>query len=72
MRYYNISLKNLTKNKNLRVILLNLPKIDLKELEIQKEKNRRERLAFVKLYAEWVKKHNNDKWSKAQKELIDW
>jgi len=53
------------------VILLNLPKIDLKELEIQKEKNRRERLAFVKLYAEWVKKHNNDKWSKAQKELID-
>jgi len=61
----------LTKNKNLRGILLDLPKINLKELEIQKEKNRRERLAFAKLYAEWVKKQNNDKWSKAQKRIID-
>jgi hypothetical protein len=50
---------------------LELPKIDLKELELQKEKNRLERLAFVKLYAEWVKKNNNIKWSKQQKELID-
>ena len=39
--------------------------------EIQKEKNRLERLAFVKLYAEWVKKHNNIKWSKAQNEIIE-
>jgi len=50
---------------------LDLPKIDLKELEEQKERNRLERLAFVKLYAEWVKKHDNIKWSKAQKEIIE-
>jgi len=42
------------------------PKIDLKELEEEKEINRQQRLEFVKQYAEWLKKTPNKKWSKQQ------
>lgn len=48
-----------------------MPKIDLKEMEEEKERNRQERLEFIELYAEWVKKTPNEVWSKQQKELID-
>lgn len=42
-------------------------KIDLKELEEQKKENFKERLEFIKKYAEWVKKTPNKIWSKQQK-----
>lgn len=32
------------------------PKIDLKELEKEMELNRKQRLEFVRQYAEWLKK----------------
>lgn len=47
------------------------PKIDLKELQKEKEKNFRERLEFIDKYAEWLKKTPNKEWSKQQKALID-
>jgi len=50
---------------------MNMPKIDLKELEKQKKENFRQRLEFNKKYVEWLKKTSNKEWSKQQKELID-
>ena len=50
---------------------MELPKIDLEELERIKEANFRERLKFQDLYIEWMKKSNNSKWSSAQKSIID-
>jgi len=40
------------------------PKIDLKELEQEMARNRQQRLEFVKMYAEWLKKTPNEVWSK--------
>ena len=34
-----------------------LPKVDLKKLAEMKEQNRRERIEFIKQYADWLKKH---------------
>ncbi len=45
-------------------------KLDLKELEADKKRNFEERLAFIDLYVEWLKKTPNEIWSKQQKELI--
>ena len=45
------------------------PPIDLKELEKLKEENFRERLEFIEMYVEWVKKTSNEKWSAQQIEL---
>ncbi len=50
---------------------MKLPKIDLKELEEFKKQNFKERLEFIKFYAQWVKRTSNVKWSFAQKKLID-
>lgn len=47
------------------------PKIDLKELKKFKEENFRERLKFIEMYAEWVKKNPNKKWSSEQKDMMD-
>jgi hypothetical protein len=46
------------------------PKIDLKYLKKQKRQNFKERLEFVKMYADWVKKTPNKVWSAQQKDLI--
>jgi len=46
-------------------------KFNLKELEKQKRENFKERLEFIKKYAEWVKKTPNKIWSKRQKEFLD-
>ncbi len=35
---------------------MKLPKIDLKELEELKKRNFEDRLRFIKIYAEWIKK----------------
>ncbi|UCE37227.1 MAG: hypothetical protein JSW00_17410 [Thermoplasmata archaeon] len=46
-------------------------KLDLKELEEDRKRNFEERLKFIDLYVEWLKKTPNEVWSKQQKELID-
>ena len=46
-------------------------KFNLKELEKQKKENFKERLEFIKKYAEWIKKTPNKIWSKHQKEFLD-
>ncbi|MFQ5620266.1 MAG: hypothetical protein ACE5FT_00310 [Candidatus Nanoarchaeia archaeon] len=47
-----------------------LPHIDLKELDKQKEKNFKERLAFIDLYVKWLKKTPNKEWSDQQKKFL--
>lgn len=43
---------------------------ELKEIEDQKRQNFKERLEFVKWYAEWVRRTPNKVWSKQQKDVI--
>lgn len=50
---------------------LSLTEKDLAELEEEKKRNRKQRLEFVKQYAEWLKKTPNRKWSKQQNKLLD-
>lgn len=50
---------------------IELPNIDLKELEEQKRKNLFERMEFIKLYAEWIKKNSNSEWSSQQAKIIE-
>lgn len=50
---------------------MKLPRIDLKELEKQKQENREERLAFMKKYVAYLKTKSPKKWSKEQKKLIE-
>ncbi|MDO8553190.1 MAG: hypothetical protein Q7S22_00140 [Candidatus Micrarchaeota archaeon] len=45
------------------------PKVDLKELKLQKKKNFEERLRFIDQYVEWLKKTPNKVWSKQLKVL---
>ncbi|HLC85834.1 MAG TPA: hypothetical protein VJG30_00915 [Candidatus Nanoarchaeia archaeon] len=46
---------------------MEVPEVDLKEMKKFKERNTKERLEFIKKYAEWVKKTPNKKWSSQQK-----
>ena len=48
-----------------------LPKIDLKELEEEMRLNRKQRMEFIDLYAEWIKKTPNKVWSKQHKKFLD-
>jgi hypothetical protein len=41
------------------------------ELAFDKQANRKERLAFVRAYAAWVKRTPDAEWSRQQAELID-
>ncbi|MBI2545932.1 hypothetical protein HYV81_02020 [Candidatus Woesearchaeota archaeon] len=50
---------------------MKLPEIDLEELKRMKEQNFRERLEFIDLYAEWLKKTSNKEWSSQQKKLME-
>jgi hypothetical protein len=50
---------------------MNIPKIDLKELEMQKKENFKQRLEFIKQYSAWLKKTSNEEWGKQQKDIID-
>ena len=49
----------------------NLPKIDLEELEEEMKLNRKQRMEFIDMYAEWVKKTPNKVWSKQHKKFLD-
>ncbi len=46
-------------------------KLDLEDLEEDKKRNFEERLAFIDLYVEWLKKTPNEIWSKQQKEFME-
>ena len=50
---------------------MNIPEIDLEELEKQKKENFQQRLEFIDQYVLWLKKTPNEKWSKQQKNIID-
>jgi len=41
------------------------------ELKFDREKNRQERLRFVRRYALWVRRVPNEVWSREQADLID-
>ena len=45
--------------------------LNLKELRKEQEINLKERLDFVRFWAEYVKTHSDGEWSKQQKELIN-
>ena len=45
--------------------------IDLDNLKKQKEENFRERLKFIDMYVEWLKRTPNKVWSRQQKDFID-
>ncbi len=45
--------------------------LNLKKLSEEKEKNFRERLDFIKFWAEYVKNHPDKEWSKQQNLLIN-
>ncbi len=47
-----------------------LPEIDLKALKKEMELNRKQRLEFVKMHAEWVKNTPDKEWSRQQKVLL--
>ena len=49
---------------------LKLTKKDLKELEEEKKRNRKQRMDFVNMYAEWLKKTPNKVWSKQQAKYL--
>ena len=46
-------------------------RVDLKELDLQKEKNFAQRLEFIQKYADWVKKQSNKEWSEQQNKLTN-
>jgi hypothetical protein len=46
-------------------------KINFKELEEQEEKNFKERLEFIKFWANYVKTHPDKEWSEQQNIIID-
>ena len=41
------------------------------ELKFDREQNRKERLAFIRRYSEWVKSVPNEVWSRQQASLIN-
>jgi len=50
---------------------LRLTEKDFKELEEEKQRNRQQRMDFVDMYAEWLKKTPNKVWSKQQAKYLD-
>lgn len=45
--------------------------MDLREIDEDIERNRRQRLEFITAYACWVKETPNEIWSGQQRELLD-
>ncbi len=43
----------------------------IKELEEEKERNRQERLRFIDLYVEWLKRKSNADWERRRKTVIN-
>lgn len=51
---------------------LKLTKKELKELNEEIKRNREQRMQFIDLYTEWLKKTPNKKWSKQQNKIINY
>jgi hypothetical protein len=47
------------------------PEIDMEELEEFKRENFRERLEFIDMYTDWLKRTGNFEWSSQQKVIIN-
>ncbi|MFO7991099.1 MAG: hypothetical protein R6U61_02255 [Thermoplasmata archaeon] len=45
--------------------------MDIEELKEEKKRNLEERLEFIDLYVEWLKKTPNKEWSRQQKEMME-
>ncbi len=58
-------------NDNLNLLKIKNRKKFLRELAIDKKRNADNNLKFAKLHAEWIKRTNNEEWSKRQKILVD-
>jgi hypothetical protein len=43
----------------------------IRQIELEKRRNFRDNLKFVKIRAEWLKRTSNKEWSKRQKIIID-
>ncbi|MBI4053274.1 MAG: hypothetical protein HY394_04510 [Candidatus Diapherotrites archaeon] len=50
--------------------VLKLTKDELKELEEEKKRNFEQRMQFIDLYVEWLKKKPNKAWAKGQNRLL--
>jgi hypothetical protein len=50
---------------------LNLNRKDLKDLEEDIRLNRKQRMEFIDMYAEWLKKTPNKEWSRQQNMIIN-
>ena len=46
-------------------------KINLEQLEKDKEKNFKERLKFIDFWVDYIKTHSDEEWSEQQNILID-
>lgn len=46
-------------------------KVDLEELREFKKKNAEERLWFIDFWVDYIKKNNDEEWSKLQNKVID-
>ena len=47
------------------------PEINLEELQKQKKENFRDRMEFIKKYADWIKRTKNSKWSEQQATIVN-
>ncbi|MFW6386325.1 MAG: hypothetical protein ACOCZP_04180 [Candidatus Hadarchaeota archaeon] len=45
--------------------------MNLERLEKKKEKNREQRREFVKFWADYIKDHDDEEWSKQQNLIVD-
>lgn len=45
--------------------------MDLEKLEEKKERNRKQRIEFIKSWADYVKNHDDEVWSRQQNVIID-
>ena len=48
-----------------------IPDIDIEELKEEKKRNFNERLKFIDLWVEYIKKHEDREWSKQQSAFIN-
>ena len=47
------------------------PEVDIDKLKEFKEKNFRERIKFIEMYAEWMKNHPDKVWSRQHNKFIN-
>ncbi len=45
--------------------------MDLEKLEEKKERNREQRIEFIKFWVDYIKNHDDEVWSRQQNVIID-